>query len=142
MKLHNIEYKDWFINQKRIPDKDSIEYKDFFNLHKELCMHGFNMNGEFINPFLYWHLNIWHTEVDIIDDYGRINQKYANPYLRDNEWLVTNEIERAHQEKKGLVILGIRRFAKSVIEASYIGWGATFDENSQNIIAGLILQKI
>jgi hypothetical protein len=25
----------------------------------------------------------------------------------------------------------------SVLEASYIGWGATFDENSQNIIAGL-----
>jgi hypothetical protein len=50
---------------------------------------------------------------------------------------VTNEIDRAQFEKKGLVILGIRRFAKSVIEASYIGWGATFDENSQNVIAGL-----
>jgi hypothetical protein len=36
-----------------------------------------------------------------------------------------------------LIILGIRRFAKSVIEASYIAHGATFDENSQNIIAGL-----
>ena len=57
--------------------------------------------------------------------------------LRDNEWLVTNEIDRAHTEKRGLVILGIRRFAKSVLEASYIAWGATFDENSQNVIAGL-----
>jgi hypothetical protein len=75
--------------------------------------------------------------VDILDEYGRINQKYANPLLRDNEWLVTNEIDRAQKEKKGLVILGIRRFAKSVLEASYIGHGATFDENSQNIIAGL-----
>jgi hypothetical protein len=137
MKLHNIEYKDWFINQGRIPDEDSEEYREFFNFHKELCMNGAMMDGQFINPFLYWHLNIWHTEVDIIDEYGRINQKYANPLLRDNEWLVTNEIDRAHKEKKGLVILGIRRFAKSVIEASYIGQGATFDENSQNIIAGL-----
>ena len=137
MKLHSIDYKDWFINQGRIPDKSSDEYKAFFNFHKELCMNGCMMDGEYINPFLYWHLNIWHTEVDIIDEYGRINQKYANPLLRDNEWLVTNEIDRAHKEKKGLVILGIRRFAKSVIEASYIGHGATFDENSQNIIAGL-----
>jgi hypothetical protein len=137
MKLHNIEYKDWFINQGRIPDEGSEEYREFFNFHKELCMNGAMMDGQFINPFLYWHLNIWHTEVDIIDEYGRINQKYANPLLRDNEWLVTNEIDRAHKEKKGLVILGIRRFAKSVIEASYIGQGATFDENSQNIIAGL-----
>ena len=137
MQLHNIEYKDWFINQGRIPDEASEEYREFFSFHKELCMNGAMMDGQFINPFLYWHLNIWHTEVDIIDEYGRINQKYANPLLRDNEWLVTNEIDRAHKEKKGLVILGIRRFAKSVLEASYIGQGATFDENSQNIIAGL-----
>jgi len=137
LELKNIDYKDWFANQKRIPDKDSAEHKPFFDFHKELCLNGAMMNGVYINPFLYWHLNIWHTEVDIIDERGRINQKYANPYLRDNEWVVTNEIDRAHNEKKGLVILGIRRFAKSVIEASYISWGATFDENSQNIIAGL-----
>jgi hypothetical protein len=137
MNLQNIDYKDWFVNQKRIPDKESAEHKQFFDFHKELCLNGAMMNGVYINPFLYWHLNIWHTEVDIIDERGRINQKYANPFLRDNEWVVTNEIDRAHNEKKGLVILGIRRFAKSVIEASYISWGATFDENSQNIIAGL-----
>jgi len=137
MKLQSIDYKDWFMNQKRLPDKGSSEYKSFFDFHKELCLNGAMMGDVYINPFLYWHLNIWHTEVDIIDDYGRINQKYANPLLRDNEWLVSNEIDRAQKDKKGLVILGIRRFAKSVLEASYIGWGATFDENSQNIIAGL-----
>jgi len=135
--LQNIDYKDWFINQKRIPDKDSSEYKPFFDFHKELCLNGAMMDGVYINPFLYWHLNIWHTEVDVIDDRGRISQKYSNPFLRDNEWIVTNEIDRAQTERRGLVILGIRRFAKSVIEASYIAWGATFDENSQNIIAGL-----
>ena len=137
MEIKSIDYKDWMINQKRLPDKESEEYKSFYNFHKEICMNGCMMDGTYINPFLYWHLNAWHTEVDIIDEYGRINQKYANPLLRDNEWLVTNEIDRAHKEKKGLVILGIRRFAKSVIEASYIAQGATFDENSQNIIAGL-----
>ena len=137
MELQNIDYKDWFINQKRIPDKDSVECKPFYDFHKSLCLNGAMMGGVYINPFLYWHLNIWHTEVDVIDEYGRIAQKYANPLLRDNEWLVTNEIDRAQQEKRGLVILGIRRFAKSVLEASYIAWGATFDENSQNIIAGL-----
>jgi hypothetical protein len=135
--LQNISYSDWFINQTRVPDRESAEHGAFFDFHKELCLNGAMMDGVYINPFLYWHLNIWHTEVDILDERGRINQKYANPFLRDNEWVVTNEIDRAHQEKRGLVILGIRRFAKSVIEASYIAWGATFDENSQNIIAGL-----
>ncbi len=135
--IQSIDYKDWYINQPRIPDRESAEYKPFFDFHKELCLNGCMMNGTYINPFLYWHLNIWHTEVDVVDERGRIYQKYANPLLRDNEWVVTNEIDRAQYEKKGLVILGIRRFAKSVIEASYIGWGATFDENSQNVIAGL-----
>jgi hypothetical protein len=137
MELQTIDYKDWYINQKRVPDRDSEEYRDFYNFHKDICLNGAMMDGVYINPFLYWHLNIWHTEVDVMDDRGRISQKYANPLLRDNEWVVTNEIDRAQQEKKGLVILGIRRFAKSVLEASYIAWGATFDENSQNIIAGL-----
>ena len=135
--LISIDYNDWFINQKRLPDKTSQEHDAFFEFHKEICLNGCMMDGVYINPFLYWHLNIWHTEVDIIDDRGRISQKYANPYLRDNEWVITNEIDRAQTEKKGLVILGIRRLAKSVIESSYIAWGATFDENSQNIIAGL-----
>ena len=137
MNLENVKYSEWLINQTRLPDKSSQEYKPFFEFHKKLCLDGFMMDGVFINPFLYWHLNLWHTEVDVIDDRGRIYQQYANPSLRDNEWLVTNEIDRAHAEKRGLVILGIRRFAKSVLEASYIAWGATFDENSQNVIAGL-----
>jgi hypothetical protein len=135
--IQSIDYKDWFVNQPRIPDKESEEHRAFFNFHKELCLNGAMMGGVYINPFLYWHLNFWNTEVDIIDERGRISQKYANPYLRDNEWVITNEIDRAQNEKKGLVILGIRRLAKSVIESSYIAWGATFDENSQNIIAGL-----
>jgi len=137
MKLLDIDYKDWYINQKRIPDEGSQEYKSFYAFHKELCTNGAMMDGVYINPFLYWHLNIWHTEVDIVDEYGRINQKYSNPHLRDNEWLVTNEIDRAQKERKGLIILGIRRFAKSVIESSYVSHGATFDQDSQNIIAGL-----
>jgi len=137
MNLENVKYSEWLINQTRLPDKSSQEYKAFFEFHKKLCLDGFMMDGVFINPFLYWHLNLWHTEVDVMDDRGRIYQQYANPSLRDNEWLVTNEIDRAHAEKRGLVILGIRRFAKSVLEASYIAWGATFDENSQNVIAGL-----
>ena len=137
MNLENVKYSEWLINQPRLPDKTSQEYKPFFEFHKKLCLDGFMMDGVFINPFLYWHLNLWHTEVDVMDDRGRIYQQYANPSLRDNEWLVTNEIDRAHTEKRGLVILGIRRFAKSVLEASYIAWGATFDENSQNVIAGL-----
>lgn len=132
-----IDYKDWYINQKRIPDKSSQEYRDFFAFHKRLCNDGFYIEDTFFSPFLYWHLNFWNTEVDVVDEQGRISQKYMNPYLRDNEWIIAEAIHNAHMEKKGLVILGCRRLAKSVLESSYVSWGATFDENSQNIISGL-----
>ncbi len=135
--IQTISYKDWFINQKNIPDSSSEEYESFYDFHRDLCLNGCYVEGEFFNPFLMWHLNFWHTEVDVLDDQQRIQQSYITPYLRDNEWVITNEIHRAEKEKKGLVILGIRRLAKSVIEASYIAHGATFDENSQNVIAGL-----
>lgn len=132
-----IDYKDWLINQKRVPDKESKEAESFFDFHKKLAMEGFMMGGVYINPFLYWHLNMWHTEVDVIDKNGYISQKYINPYFRDNEWMISNAIDKANKERKGLVIAGVRRISKTVTEASYIAWGATFDENSQNVISGL-----
>ncbi len=134
--LH-IDYKDFLLNQKRIPDKESSEADSFFQFHKRLALEGCYVDGIFFNPFLYWHLNLWHTEVDVIDEKGYISQKYKNPTFRDNEWLTTNAITEANKQRKGLAIGGIRRFSKSVQEASYIAWGATFDENSQNIISGL-----
>ena len=51
MKLHNIQHSEWFINQKRIPDKDSVDHKAFFDLQKELCMNGCMMNGVYIIHF-------------------------------------------------------------------------------------------
>lgn len=142
MELRKVDYKDWFINSGRIPSPDSQEYKDFFDFHKELCINGCMVGDIYINPFLYWHLNFWHIDLDTIDSRGRIGQAYANPPLRDNEWIITNEITRAENEKKGLIILGIRRLAKSVLAASYMGLGATFDQNSQNVIAGINSQDI
>ena len=74
--LLKIDYKDWLINQKRLPDRASEEATDFYEFHKKLALEGFIMEGEYINPFLYWHLNMWHTEVDVIDSRGFIFQKY------------------------------------------------------------------
>lgn len=137
-----IDYSDWYINQKRLPDIESAEYEAFYEFHKKLATEGFMMGDTYFNPFLYWHLNFWHTSISEQDEQGRIYEKYGHPTLRDNEWIVTNEIHRAEMEHKGLAIFGIRRFSKTTLESSYLSWGATFDENSQNIIAGLNSQDI
>ena len=133
-----ITSKDWYVNQKYIPDNQSSEYKDFWDYQRKLCTEGCVIDGVFINPYLYWHLNFWHTEVDVPNPKGgKPLQHYINPLLRDNEWIIYNSIWEAEQKQKGLAIGGCRRLAKSVIESSYLAHGLTFDKDSQNVLAGL-----
>jgi hypothetical protein len=132
IEIPKLEYKDFLRNQKKRPDKSSVEYKPFYEFHKSLMKTGCHVEGEFFTPFLMWHLNVWNTEVDQ-ETGGDI---YQGPNLRDNEWVIANGIWRAEQEKKGLIILGCRRLGKSVIAASYLAMGATLDQDSQNVLAG------
>jgi len=134
--LH-VPYHKWYINVKNPPKEGDYDYEEFWQLQERLCKEGCMVGGVFINPYLYWHLNFWRTEVDYLDDNGKPQQEYRQPLLRDNEWVYFNSIWEAEKQQKGLVIGGIRRLGKSVGEASYIAHGATFDKDSQNVIAGL-----
>ena len=132
-----IKAADWHINQKRVPTTDSDEYEKYFDEQEVLCLEGCTVDGIFIPGYLYYHLNFWNVDVDYVDEKGRVQQKYSQPLLRDNEWMIFNAIERAEKEMKGLAIGGSRRISKTSFITSYISHGATFDQDSQNIIAGL-----
>ncbi len=117
MALAKITSKDWHINQKRLPLEDSDEYDDYYDYQKRLCLEGCTIDGLRIPGYLYWHLNFWGTEVDFVDPKtGKIDDKYEKPLLRDNEWIIFNEIERAELEHKGLVIGGARRLGKELAD--------------------------
>lgn len=137
-----ITSKEFFINMKlhEIPTEDSRDFFDFWDNERNKCLAGVNVNGVFINPFLYWHLNFWNLEIDykeMVLGRERTVQKFTHPILRDNDWLITNAIYEAEQAKKGLCILGSRRLGKTSVEASYLAYGATMDRGSQNVLAGL-----
>lgn len=139
MSLAQITSKEWFINLDRTPDVDSEEYEAFWQVQQDLCINGCTIEGEVFPGELYWHLNFWKTRVDYETEIGGIKvvrDKLVNPLLRDNEWIIFNEIRRAHQERKGLMIFGSRRVSKSTTLSSYLCHGATFDEGSQNVLAG------
>lgn len=121
---------------KRTPDELSQEFRDFWKQERDKCKNGIYIDNIFISGFLYWHLNYFKCQLDVLEN-GRIVRKLANPYLRDNEWLIDGYIRQAEEEKAGCMILGSRRLAKSVFEASYICHRATFFKGTQNVIAGL-----
>ena len=124
------------MNKKNTPDENSEEYFNFWAYERDKCKNGITIDNVYISGFLYYHLNFFKCQLDILEN-GKIIRKLANPYLRDNEWLIDEYIRKAEEVKKGLCILGSRRLAKSVYEASYITHRSTFYKGTQNVIAGL-----
>ena len=131
-----ISSKELLLNINKTPDKKSQEFSVFWKTERDKCKNGITIDGVFISGFLYYHLNFFKCQLDV-EENGMIIRKLGNPYLRDNEWIIDGYIRQAEQEKKGLCILGSRRLAKSVFEASYITHRATFYKGTQNVISGL-----
>lgn len=130
------ESKELLINMQSTPDEESQEFFDFWKTEGIKCKNGITIDGVFISGFLYFHLNFFKCQIDV-EKNGRIERKFTNPYLRDNEWIIDSYIRQGEQERKGVCILGSRRLAKSVFEASYIVHRSTFFKGTQNVIAGL-----
>lgn len=121
-----------YVNMKSVPTEDSEEYKDFVLEEYLKCINGITINGVYISPWLYWHINHW----KILGDAPDGSRPTITPKLRDNEWIIADAIHRAETEKKALCILGLRQMGKSVFSASYSARKATLIKNSQNIIVG------
>lgn len=129
---------EFFVNMKSIPTPDSQEYDAFFAHELEKIEYGVTINGVFIDPWLYWHLNHWKINKDVPDPRNPniIKRKFGHPDARDNEWAFAEARAQALLEKKGLVMIGIRRFAKSEIEGSIIARSATIYKGSENVVSG------
>lgn len=124
----------FFKNMKSIPTEDSEEYLPFFKEERDKIINGITIDGVYFSGWLYWHLNHWHIYYDYEDYYGQIRRTFQHPQARDNEWLAAEWLHKAQEAKKGLCIFGTRRFAKSEIEASWMGRIGTIYKGTENII--------
>lgn len=128
---------EFFINMKDIPKKGSPDYDAFWQREIEKIQYGVTIDGYYFHGWLYWHLNHFKIMIDELDpNDGTIIRKFTNPHLRDNEELVSKYLQIAEKEKKGLCIVGTRRFGKSIIEASFVARSATIYEGSENVVVG------
>lgn len=142
--------QEFFRNVKRPPTPDSKEYEPFFANELDKIHYGVTINGVFIDPWLYWHLNHWSIYINDTDDRDdSIKRIFTHPTPRDNEWALAEARAEAIKQKKGLVAIGIRRFGKSEIEASIIARSATIFQGSENVVSsgndkdlGLITDKL
>lgn len=74
------------------------------------------INGTFIPPWLYWHVNFF----PVFQDLPNGERVPAISRLRDNEWFFAEMYQRARMEKKGLGMFGTRRFGKALLDSELI----------------------
>lgn len=115
---------EFYVNMKNPPvwndlfgweDQDE-DVKQFFKEEAYKVKYGVTINGTFIPPWLYWHVNFF----PVFQDLPNGERVPAISRLRDNEWFFAEMYQRARQEKKGLGMFGTRRFGKALLDSELI----------------------
>lgn len=115
---------EFYVNMKNPPvwndlfgweDQDD-DVKQFFTEEAYKVKNGVTVNGTFIPPWLYWHVNFF----PVFQDLPNGERVPAISRLRDNEWFFAEMYQRARQEKKGLGMFGTRRFGKALLDSELI----------------------
>lgn len=116
--------QEFYVNMKKPPvwndlfgweDQDD-DVKQFFTEEAYKVKNGVTINGTFIPPWLYWHVNFF----PVFQDLPNGERVPAISRLRDNEWFFAEMYQRARQEKKGLGMFGTRRFGKALLDSELI----------------------
>lgn len=115
---------EFYVNMKNPPvwndlfgweDQDD-DVKQFFTEEAYKVKNGIAINGTFIPPWLYWHVNFF----PVFQDLPNGERVPAISRLRDNEWFFAEMYQRARMEKKGLGMFGTRRFGKALLDSELI----------------------
>lgn len=134
----NFDSKELYINMGNdIPlwndlysyEEQDDDVKQFWENEAMKLLNGVTINGVFIHPWLYWHINFWKMMIDVGDD--RIP---GNSQLRDNEWMFAEFLKRAEEENKGIFMFGCRRFGKALLDSEIL-----YLEDREKMIGNIVV---
>lgn len=134
----NFDSKELYINMGNdIPlwndlysyEEQDDDVKQFWENEAMKLLNGVTINGVFIHPWLYWHINFWKMMIDVGDD--RIP---GNSQLRDNEWMFAEFLKQAEEENKGIFLFGCRRFGKALLDSEIL-----YLEDREKMIGNIVV---
>ena len=134
----NINSKELYINMGNdIPlwndlysyEEQDEDVKQFWENEAMKLLNGVTINGVFIHPWLYWHINFWKMMIDVGED--RIP---GNSQLRDNEWMFAEFLKQAEEENKGIFMFGCRRFGKALLDSEIL-----YLEDREKMIGNIVV---
>lgn len=105
------------------------DVKQFWENEAMKLLNGVTINGVFIHPWLYWHINFWKMMIDVGND--RIP---GNSQLRDNEWMFAEFLKQAEEENKGIFMFGCRRFGKALLDSEIL-----YLEDREKMIGNIVV---
>lgn len=110
-------------------EEQDDDVKQFWENEAMKLLNGVTINGVFIHPWLYWHINFWKMMIDVGDD--RIP---GNSRLRDNEWMFAEFLKQAEEENKGIFMFGCRRFGKALLDSEIL-----YLEDREKMIGNIVV---
>lgn len=110
-------------------EEQDDDVKQFWENEAMKLLNGVTINGVFIHPWLYWHINFWKMMIDVGDD--RIP---GNSQLRDNEWMFAEFLKQAEEENKGIFMFGCRRFGKALLDSEML-----YLEDREKMIGNIVV---
>lgn len=110
-------------------EEQDDDVKQFWENEAMKLLNGVTINGVFIHPWLYWHINFWKMMIDVGDD--RIP---GNSQLRDNEWMFAEFLKQAEEENKGIFMFGCRRFGKALLDSDIL-----YLEDREKMIGNIVV---
>lgn len=134
----NLNSKELYINMGNdIPlwndlysyEEQDNDVKQFWENEAMKLLNGVTINGVFIHPWLYWHINFWKMMIDVGED--RIP---GNSQLRDNEWMFAEFLKQAEEENKGIFMFGCRRFGKALLDSEIL-----YLEDREKMIGNIVV---
>lgn len=121
----NYNSKEFYINMKEkdIPkwdplytyDEQDDDVKQFWDNEALKLTEGVTINGVYIHPWLYWHLNFWHMMLD-----KGMDRVPGLSSLRDNEWFFAEMLQKAEEQNKAIFMFGTRRFGKALLNSEIL----------------------
>lgn len=110
-------------------EEQDDDVKQFWENEAMKLLNGVTINGVFIHPWLYWHIDFWKMMIDVGDD--RIP---GNSQLRDNEWMFAEFLKQAEEENKGIFMFGCRRFGKALLDSEIL-----YLEDREKMIGNIVV---
>jgi len=110
---------------------DSLDWAEWWDEQERRCVEGWSDGGYSVTGPYYYHMNL--KKINMLNEHG--NPTFDHPWFAYEDQQLFNDVQKARDAKKGLMLITGRGFGKSFAAASIAEQEFVFKEASECIIS-------